>query len=165
VRVAITGTPGTGKTSVSRELSGQLGLPVVDVNRLLTKEYLLGRDDERDTLVVDAEKAAEEVRLPADAILDGHLSHVFPADIVVVLRCRPKQLYQRLVAKGWPARKVEENVEAEALNIISEEAREHGSRVFDIDTTSLTPAQSARQVIAALEGGLKQEQLDFLEYL
>lgn len=165
MRVAVTGTPGTGKTSVARVLSRRLDMPVVDLNRLLSKEYPIRRDLQRETLVVDVQRAAEELKLPENCIVDGHLSHLLPVDAVVVLRCKPKELYQRLVAKGWPARKVEENVEAEALNIISEEAREHNSRVWDVETTELSPAETAGKVVRALEGELPREQLDFLEFL
>lgn len=165
MKIAITGTPGTGKTEVARELSEKLNLSVVDLNVLLTEGFILERDEERDTLVVDVERAAAEVRLPRDCIIDGHLSHFIHVDTVVVLRCKPKELYQRLVGKGWSADKVEENVEAEALNIISDEAREINRHVFDIDTTGRPADETARLVVNTLNGRLPEQQLDFLEFL
>ena len=53
--VAISGTPGTGKTSVSAELRSR-GFKVVDANEHLRAHGLLGEKDElRDTYNVDME--------------------------------------------------------------------------------------------------------------
>ena len=53
--IAITGTPGVGKTSVSAELRSR-GYKVVDMNDHLRKHGLLGeRDEGRDTYNVDME--------------------------------------------------------------------------------------------------------------
>lgn len=165
MKIALTGTPGTGKSEVSRRLGELLKLPVVDLNAMLTNEFALERDEERDTLVVDIERAAAEVELPRDCIIEGHLSHFIPVDIILVLRCRPNELQQRLAGKGWSVEKVEENVEAEALNLISEEARERSGRVFDVDTTGKSPDETVARILKVLGGSVSGEQLDFLEYL
>ncbi len=165
MKVAITGTPGTGKTRVAKKLGSALGFPVIDLNSLLVKEYALGRDIDRDTTVVDIYRASRTIKLPGDCVVDGHLSHFLGADVVVVLRCKPGELRRRLRNKGWAEEKVRENAEAEALNIISLEARENNKRVFDIDTTEKSVNEVVEEIIKAIKENRPDEGLDFLEFL
>lgn len=150
VIIAITGTPGTGKSTAGAALRSTRR-SVVELGDLIKEQHLYdGKDAERDTLEVDPDVLAEKVLplLPeGDVVLVGHLSHLVPVDLVVVLRCRPSVLKDRLVSRGWRPLKVQENVEAEALDVILVEAVETGRDVVEIDTTELTEAQ----VAAALE--------------
>ncbi len=155
VIVSLTGTPGTGKSSVGSVLAtrGRLVLELGD----LVKEHRLyeAMDEERQSLEVDPEVLEE--RLPSllpsgDFILVGHLSHLVPVDLVIVLRCRPSVMEQRLKARGWPEAKVRENMEAEALDVILVEAVESEQETVEIDTTSLTVQQVADAVEEILAG-------------
>ncbi len=98
-----------------------------------------------------------ENRIPKDRplVLVGHFSHLLPVDLSIVLRCHPDILEKRLEAKGWRSAKVRENVEAEALGVITQEASERGS-AFEVDTTSRSPQDTARIVLEVLEGGGQQ---------
>ncbi|MBR9689806.1 MAG: AAA family ATPase [Candidatus Altiarchaeota archaeon] len=165
VIVSITGTPGTGKTTASKILSKILGLQIINLNELLSNEFAIERDAERDTLIVDVERAVSEFQFPKEAIVDGHLSHFVRSNFVIVLRCKPKNLYQRLQSKAWSVNKTEENVEAEALNIIAGEAYEMNDKVFEIDTTNKTPNEVVEDILKAIKGKLKSQKYDFLEYL
>lgn len=142
----ITGTPGTGKSTVSRLLEGR-GHTVIHV-RDTVSPYALGRDEARDTLIVDGERwAASFPRV--EGFVEGHLAHLLPCDAVVVLRCAPRVLGRRLRERGYPPAKIRENLEAEALDVILIEALElhGGEKVHEIDTTHL----SASEVADAIE--------------
>jgi len=56
-------------------------------------------------------------------------------DAVVVLRCHPEELKKRLAKKGWSEKKMRENLEAEALDIVLERALEKHERVWEVETT------------------------------
>jgi adenylate kinase len=61
------------------------------------------------------------------AVLDFHSSGFFPErwfDLVVLLRCGNTALYDRLAARGYTQKKIEENLECEILEVCAEEARE-----------------------------------------
>ena len=55
--IAVTGTPGTGKTSLSKKLAKRMGFYYMDVNRIISKHKLAeGYDKKRKTKVVDVKK-------------------------------------------------------------------------------------------------------------
>ena len=132
MRVALSGTPGTGKTSVGEALAAR-GHIVVEVNQLAKDKGLLGKmDRRRATREVDAaalDKAVSDEEGLKDAILVGHLSHLLTVDLIIILRCRPSILAARLADRGYSEGKVKENVEAEALDVILIEAAETGRLV------------------------------------
>ena len=73
-------------------------------------------------------------------------------NLALVLRCRPSVLRVRLEARGWPAEKVRENVEAEAIDVITQEAVGRLPFVYEVDTTDLTVERTADAVLAILQG-------------
>lgn len=151
--VAITGTPGTGKSLACKVLS-EMGYNVIDLNKLAEEKNLISDfDEKRQTREVDVERLARELRSPTKiTFLQGHFSHLMPANVVVVLRCHPKELRRRLEARGWPKAKIRENVEAEALDVITIEAVQRGMRTYEIDTTKLQTRDIATRILQILQG-------------
>jgi adenylate kinase len=152
MRIALTGTPGTGKTTVATLLPYR----VIDLNALIRDEGLcLGTDPERGCLIADVDALAERVEeLAPDedeeiVILEGHFSHQFASE-AIVLRTSPKVLRERLARRGYPEKKVRENLEAEALDVILVEAAEWCDRVSEIDATEISPQEVADMVVKIL---------------
>ncbi len=165
--VSITGTPGTGKSSVGAALS-ERGRTVVELGDLVREHGLYeGRDEERGSLEVDPDVLAERLPtlLPAgDVVLVGHLSHLVDTDLVVVLRCRPSVLQGRLEARGWSPAKVRENIEAEALDVILVEAVESGVETVEVDTTDLPLAQVVAAAEEILAGERKKYEVGHVDW-
>ncbi len=133
----ISGTPGTGKTQVSGLLAKQLGFKLIAINDFAEGHNLIEETDERGSLVIDEEKLKVEIdKLSGDIVVDGHLAHFCSADLVVVLRTSPIVLEKRLLSRSWSPAKITENVEAEILDVILQEAVEVNSTVVEIDTTA-----------------------------
>ena len=152
--IAMTGTPGTGKTSAAERLR-QRGYEVIDLNAFIAENGLLGEEDtERDTREVDIDsmRTVFSRRDKLSAIVEGHLSHFLGCDIVVVFRCHPDVLAGRLRARGYSESKVRENVQAEILDVILCEADGSKARVFEIDTTDLTPEETADKMEDVIKG-------------
>ncbi|RDZ47023.1 adenylate kinase [Haloferax sp. Atlit-10N] len=169
MRVVVTGTPGTGKTTATERVADDLDLDVVHLNRLVKDEGLWSeRDEERDTLVVDLDAARDELG-DWDGLVESHLAHHFEADRVVVLRCRPDILEQRLLDRGEAETKARENRESEALDVILGEAVEfHGEdSVYEIDTTERDPDAVADDIAAVVAGEREPSAgtVDFIDYL
>ena len=93
-------------------------------------------------------------------IVEGHLSHLLPLiDKIIVLRCHPEILKNRLIKKGWSPGKICENVMAEALDVILCEAvRAHEClNIGEIDTTHTKPDDVAVIVKSLLQNGFQDE--------
>lgn len=153
MRVALTGTPGTGKTSVAAALPDRF--TVVDLGSVIASAGLAtDRDEVRGTDVVDLDGLRAETADLEEAVFESHLSHHLDVDRVVVLRCAPTELERRLRERGVRARSVRENAESEALDLILAEAVDRHGRdeVYEIDTTARSVDDVAAEVVAAIEG-------------
>jgi adenylate kinase len=153
VRVALTGTPGTGKTTAAER--ADVDLPVVHLNELVREEGLTtGRDEERDTLVADLDAVRERLDGRPDLLVESHLAHHLDVDRVVVLRCHPEELRERLAERGEPESTVAENADSEALDVVLAEAVDrHGpDAVYELNTTDRTPDDVAAEVAAVVAG-------------
>lgn len=151
--IALTGTPGTGKTSVGEVLKAR-GYAVLDLDRM-AREYGLirGRDEARQADEVDVDALRERIRVPAKlAFLKSHYSHLMDVNVAIVLRCRPSVLRDRLRARQWSDEKILENVEAEAIDVITQEATQRIPFVYEVDTTARLPTETAGEVLAILQG-------------
>ena len=120
MRIGLTGTPGVGKTTVASILSARFTvIKIVDL--AAEKGYLGSFDDEFGAKEIDIESLAsaleKEWQEPAEntTVIEGHLSHYLPCDLVIVLRCAPEILRSRLSQRGYPEWKINDNVEWELL--------------------------------------------------
>ncbi|MFH5798540.1 adenylate kinase family protein [Haladaptatus sp. CMAA 1911] len=172
MRVAVTGTPGTGKTTATGLVESDL--ETVHLNDAIREEELHdGTDEERGSLYANFDAIREWLDERGDGgdglLLDSHLAHHFDAEKVVVLRCQPEQLRERLLERGETAAKADENAESEALDVIlSESVAEHGAEsVYEIDTTDRTPEAVASDIEAVIRGEREPSAgtVDYLEYL
>lgn len=168
MRVAVTGTPGTGKTTATRHLDTDL--EVVHLNEIIRDEGLYTHVDEtRDSAVTDLEAVADWLDGREDVIVESHLAHYFDADVTIVLRCHPETLEQRLLERGESPEKARENAESEALDVILVETldRQDESTVYEIDTTNDAPETIASELEAVIAGDRQPVvgTVDFTDYL
>ncbi|MFA9516204.1 adenylate kinase family protein [Halopenitus sp. H-Gu1] len=177
MRLAVTGTPGTGKTSATRLLEDEddprgpdRTVPVIHLNELIESDDSLWieRDEDRGSLVADIDAIADRLG-EWEGILESHLAHYFAADRVVVLRCAPSVLEDRLRERGESAAKARENAESEALDVILSEAVERFGleNVYEIDTTDRDPAAVATEIARVIDGDREPSAgtVDFTGYL
>ncbi len=147
--IAVTGTPGTGKDTVSNILGEKLGWEVVDLNKAAKEKRLYkGYDKKRKCDVVDLAGINSEIkRTKKDIIVQSHYSHELNPDLVIVLRTDPAELKKRLEKRRWAEEKIKENLEAEIMEVCKNEALQKTRRVFEVDTTEDTAETSAEKAI------------------
>lgn len=139
MKVGLTGTPGTGKTTVSKLLDFE----VIHLNEYM-HENSIGREIENGELEVDIDELKQDQpEASEDVIIEGHLSHFLDLDYCIVLRTRPDVLRERLEARDYSSEKVGDNVESEKLDIILSQAVRDQEKVFEVDTTDKTPEEVA----------------------
>ena len=156
MRWAITGTPGTGKTTVASNLS--LDIPVTSLAEILDDEgFISGYDPDRDTEIIDLDALVTWLKSqPSSCVIESHVSHLLPVDAVIVLRCHPEELVSRLEHRygNGQEQRIAENIESERHDIILIEAlKQHDNQhVYEIDTTPLSIAEVTNEVNAIIEG-------------
>lgn len=151
--VCITGTPGTGKT----HLSSLLGKNVIHLNDFSRENGCTkGYDKKRKSRIVDIDCLKNKLRGINDVIIEGHYSHFLNCDIVIVLRTSPKILRKRLEERNYSKEKIRENLEAEAIGLITSEALEKCKNVYEIDTSVID-----EKILEKIEKILKGEGEEF----
>jgi len=153
---AITGTPGTGKTTLATELRAR-GYAVIDISRYLRDHGLLGNlDEKRNTYEVDTEvmnDSLEKYRhIDGIVFLDSHLAHQTDCSGIIVLRCNPSVLAKRLESRGYGKAKITENVQAEILDVILCEATDTDIPVWELDCTDILCNKAADIVENIING-------------
>ena len=162
--VALTGTPGTGKTTVSRILERR-GFHVLFLTEFVRENNIPSdRDEERDCLVVDMdalEKAVaahiSKMPVPTDGkssvlVIESHMAH-YLSGTAIVFRTHPDILKSRLEVRGYSDEKIHENVMSEALDVILCESYDWCGTVLEIDNSNKDPEDSAdavEEIIGAL---------------
>ena len=173
----VTGTPGTGKTTVSAILSERLNARHIELSHFAIENgYVIEDDVERDTKVVDMEALGSAIReiiekSPSPVIVDGHYAHELVDGSLItrllVLRKQPWDLKGVLEARHYSEEKVWENLEAEIMGVITGEALEliPGSKIFEIDTSNQTPIETIDQINEIIEGGASSKPIiDWVTY-
>lgn len=127
--IVVTGTPGVGKTAHCEVLAERTGLRHISVNQIVKdKECHEGWDEEYQSWIVDEDKlldALEEEVASGGCIIDWHGCELFPErwiDLVAVLRAETSTLYDRLKARRYPEKKLQENMDSEIMDVLLEEA-------------------------------------------
>ena len=127
ITVIVEGAAGTGKSTIA-QLFREEGYTVVDVWKYAIKNSLYDfYDEERESYVVNDDllttaliKLIEENDSNLPIILDGHVVELPPSFLThcIVLRCSIRLLRQRLVERDYMSSKVDENVQAEIMEVI-----------------------------------------------
>jgi len=162
--IIVTGTPGVGKSSVSKLLASRIGAGLIAVGDLVRNEGLyIGIDRKRDTLVADSKKVLRKVeRIVAcsagDVIVEGHyaMDVVSPENVrlVFVLRRDPEELREALKGRGYRVEKIRENLAAEILDVcLYDAAKTCGlNKVCEINVTARRAEDVVEEMLLVLYG-------------
>ncbi|XP_002158154.1 adenylate kinase isoenzyme 6 [Hydra vulgaris] len=143
--ILITGTPGTGKSTLAMELSQQTGFEFVNINELAKQEDLYdGYDVRLDCKILDEDRVIDELESKMSegkVIVEYHGCDFFPErwfDIVFVLRTDTNILYKRLENRNYTLEKIKENVQCEIFQTLLEEALESYNKniVYELQSNS-----------------------------
>ena len=161
--ILVTGTPGVGKTVISRLLASKLNGLHINLAELVKREELTsGVDEVRQTLIADMGKVSERVQkiirgCEEDVIVDGHYAvNVVPekdVHLVFVLRRHPDELKKFMENRGFRNSKLWENLAAEILDVCLSDAVEACGidKVCEIDTSDRTVEEVVEDIILVLQ--------------
>ena len=185
ITILISGTPGTGKTSVSEAIAKKINAKVINLSLFAQKEGLVSDyDKKRDTWVIKEGKLRNEtLKLIKNSnkegievlIIESHFVDIIPEkpiDFIIILRCQPDILSQRLRNRGYNEKKVIENTQSEILGSSVNFFIQKGVKtpLFEIDTSKRSINQLRDEIIKVLydkEHGkiYKLGKIDWLEDL
>jgi len=168
MKISITGTPCTGKTEVSQLLSKKLNYKLIQVNELAERlDTFTGYDKEMESRILDMDRLKKEIdKLKGNVIIEGHTSHLFPTDIIIILRCNPETLKKRLEKKfSSNPLKVQENLEVEILGVITSETVMNNKKVYEIDTSDKGVEKTVDDILKILKEKTKEFKVGNIDWL
>lgn len=170
--VLVTGTPGTGKTSLSTVLAQELGFRHIEVSKLVKEEqFYTSYDEKADTYDIEEDDEdklldhLEPIMVAGGNVIDFHSCDFFPErwfHVVVVLHATTEVLFDRLSARGYSEAKRDENMEAEIMQLIEGEALEsYRPEIVHVrDNNTLDEMSATVDLVVSLVNDLKQTNAD-----
>lgn len=172
-KIIISGSPGTGKTTVSERISDSLGnSEVLSLNDIvLKKQYTIHYDKSRDTHVADFERLIPYITKKIQqfqkknleiVIIEGHFADIIPnkfIDCVIILRCHPDTLKERLTGRSYSKNKIYENIQAEILGNCTNYFIEKNldKPIYEFDTSDKSAEESMQIIVKMIKGKINKD--------
>lgn len=158
IKAVITGSPGTGKHTISGLVSDSLGFEIIDINQVAIQKRFGNKNKETIDVDVGKLRRAMTKKIKSsdkDTLIVGHLapyvtrSHL--VDKAIVLRKSPYELSKTYKERGYSEKKATENLGSEILGVIVHDCiKEFGNKVYEVDTTSNTEDDTLKKVISII---------------
>lgn len=167
--IVITGTPGVGKTVVSKALATKLGALYISLGNLVKDEKLINDFDRtRGSIIADLKRLTKRIKeiiynVETDVIIEGHyVQDVVPSSMVshvFVLRRHPEKLKAEYEARGYHEKKILENLTSEILDVCLVSAIEkYGlERIDEINVAEMDTKDVVEEVLKVLDGRRKSK--------
>ena len=168
MKICISGTPCTGKTIITKELSKRLKWKLISVNDLAKQlNAYLGEDKKRNAKILDMKRIEKYLeKVEDDVIIEGHVAHEISCDVVINLRCNPEILEKRLKER-YPDKleKIKENIDAEILGVITSESIRCNEKVYEVNTSKKSVDQNVDDIVEIINGNTKDYEVGLIDWL
>ncbi len=134
--IAISGSVGSGKTTLAKELGDKLNYEVVNLNEF-AKEFKIEDKEELQTFDFNIDKLVAKVNRQIvdgdlkDCVLEGHFAHFLNPDLIdylFVINRDLKELEKVYKERNYNEQKIKDNLEVESFNLCFYEGVEEGFR-------------------------------------
>lgn len=148
--IAISGSVGSGKTTIAKELSEKLNYKLINLNEL-AKEYKIEDIKELQTFDFDLDKLLDDLELKlknkefgSDVVLEGHFAHFINPEFIdklLIIGRELNHLKNTYSERGYNEQKIADNLEVESFNLCFYEAVDEGyiegKQVFLVENNSI----------------------------
>ncbi|MDD4353764.1 MAG: AAA family ATPase [Candidatus Nanoarchaeia archaeon] len=147
MKILVTGTPGTGKTSIAIELSKLLKLIYVDVKKNINEhKETIDKIEDGELIINSKLKKILEKELPDNCVFETHLIEYCPlADCYVILRTKPGVLKKRLSARNYSLQKIRDNLEVEILDYFTQAIK--SNKIIEYDSSKGSAKLNAKKIM------------------
>lgn len=142
--IIITGTPGTGKSTLAKFLVKKLSYERLNLHQYY-KQLSTTYNKKKQCYDLDEKKVLTLVKKQLKTtkkegiIIDSHIAHHLPKSLVtmcIVLTCSNlKELEKRLKKRKYSTEKIRENLDAEIFQVCLTESQEKKHNIIMIDTS------------------------------
>jgi adenylate kinase len=142
--ICVSGSVGSGKTTLSKKLAKSLKYEYLDVTKEIKKNRLSeGYDEKRKCEIVDMKKLnkflIDKIKNSKNLIIDSIFSHQLSKkyiDLCIITTCDISELRKRLKKRKYSAEKIKDNVEVEIFDSFVIEAKEKKHKLLIVNTTN-----------------------------
>ena len=166
--IVITGNPGVGKHTITKEIAEKLELSILDINSIAKDAGLFEKN--KDTYDIDTEKLEKilEQKISEKKVIVGHLApYVLDKNkvkIVIVLRKNPYDLISVYKERKYTDEKSKENTGSEVLGIITHDTiSKFQEKAFQINTSGKSIQEVVEKVMALISNNEGNEEVDWLD--
>ena len=166
--IVITGNPGVGKHTVSKEIAKKLNLSIIDINNIAKEAGLFEKNNEtNDVDTVKLEKILQQ-KISGNSLVVGHLApYVLDKDQIkkiIVLRRNPYDLISVYRERNYSDEKIKENSGSEVLGIIAHDTmNKFEEKTCQIDTSEKTIQEVVEKAITKISENDGNEEVDWLD--
>ena len=171
--IGITGSPGTGKKTIARDLSENMNVDVFDINKFIIENNFA--EYEEGQLIVnnlkDVRERIDNEFIGKEFIIIGHLlPEVIPEETlrkVIVLRCEPDILIDRYKERDYDELKIKDNLVSELIGTIQyNTVMKYGNdKTFEIDVSNKNVSNIVDEITMIInDERISKDRIDWIDY-
>ncbi|KAF9763766.1 Adenylate kinase isoenzyme 6 [Nosema granulosis] len=132
MKILITGSPGVGKTTISKLIAEKFNIKHVELSRYIKDNQLYeSYDKDFDTCIFDEdivqESLVEHLKGVDSFVVDTHSPECvsfIEFDKIFILKLESDILFKRLKQRGYNDKKIKENINCEIFGVVEESVEE-----------------------------------------
>lgn len=164
--IAITGTPGSGKTRIAGLVSRKIkGSHLIDVNQIIKEKRLFSSYSADGAMVVKMKALQRELekeikKLEGTVILEGHIlcDLKLKGATAIVIREHLPTIKSRLIKRGYIIAKIRDNLISEATDYCGDNSRKNYAEAFEV----LNDRNAVKEITGIIEGKKKPKRIEMI---